>query len=58
MSANRSRDDADLIRHLIDELFHFLEEGDTDKVEQIQRELRDVIGRRTPTHSSIRAIRG
>jgi hypothetical protein len=58
MSADRSPDDAAVIRRLIDQLFQSLEAGDTRRAEQIQNELRDVIGRRTPTHSTIRAIRG
>jgi hypothetical protein len=58
MSADRSPDDAALIRRLIDQLFQCLEAGDTRKAAQIQNELRDAIGRRTPTHSTIRAIRG
>jgi hypothetical protein len=55
MSADRSPDDAALIRHLIDQLFQCLEAGDTRKAAQIQNELRDVIGRRTPSHSTIRS---
>jgi hypothetical protein len=57
MSADQSQDDAALIRRLIDELFRRAEEGDNDKVDQIQRKLRDVIGQRTPTHSTIRPVR-
>jgi hypothetical protein len=58
MTADRSPDDAATIRRLIDRLFQCLEAGDTRGAEQIQAELRDIIGRRTPTHSTIRAIRG
>ena len=57
MGADQSQDDAALIRRLIDELFRQAEEGDTDKIDQIQRKLRDVIGHRTPTHSTIRPVR-
>ena len=57
-SADRSPDDAALIRQLIDELFHCLEAGDSGRVLELQRQLRDVIGRRTPTHSTLRPIRG
>jgi hypothetical protein len=57
MSANRSPDDAAIIRRLIDEMFQSMEAGDQRRVEQIQRDLRDVIGRRVPAHSTIRGIR-
>jgi hypothetical protein len=57
MSADQSQDDAALIRRLIDELFRLAEQGDTDRVDRVQRQLRDVIGHRTPTHSTIRPVR-
>jgi len=52
-----SHDDAALIRSLIDEMFLCAQKGDTARVDQIQSELRDVIGRRAPTQSSIRDLR-
>ena len=57
MSADRSPEDAALIRRLIDELFHCVQAGDEKRADAIQRELRDVIGRRTPDHSTIRDVR-
>ncbi len=57
MAADPSHDDATLIRQLIDEMFVSAEKGDTARVDEIQRALRDVIGRRAPTHSTIRDLR-
>jgi len=50
-------DDATLIRELIDEMFACAEKGDTARVDEIQSELRDVIGRRAPSKSTIRDLR-
>jgi hypothetical protein len=47
-------DDVLLVRVLVDELFRYEEAGDHESVARIQRELRDVIGRRVPSQSTVR----
>jgi hypothetical protein len=49
-------DDASIVRILIDELLRSKEAGDDRAVERINRELRDIMGRRVLPRSTIRPV--